>query len=101
MIIESLSNNFVLSNLLKTNILNSEEVKTLISPSLLLENKNYIKQIYENALDRVYTNPKLLVMVLNNINNDLFEKYVRDDKKEYKNFHGRPKQRKERSKRTL
>lgn len=100
LIVESLSNNFVLGNLLKTNILNSEEVNTLINPSLLLENNNYIKQIYENALDRVYTNPKLLVMVLNNINTDLYEKYVRDYKKEYRNYHGKPKQRKDRSKRT-
>jgi hypothetical protein len=100
LIVESLSNNFVLSNLLKTSILNYEEANTLINPSLLLENDNNIQKIYENALNRIYDNPKLLVMALNGINSELYEKYVRDYKKEYRNYHGKPKQRKDRSKRT-
>jgi 5-methylcytosine-specific restriction endonuclease McrA len=65
-----------------------------------LENDNNIQNIYENALNRIYDNPKLLVMALNGINSELYEKYVRDYKKEYRNYHGKPKQRKDRSKRT-
>jgi len=99
LLIESLTNNFVLEKLIKSGLLTSEEAESIVTPGILAE-ENYIKVVYKNLLERVQENPNILVYILNAYNSDLYEKYVRDYKMEYRNYHGKPKQRKERAART-
>jgi len=99
LLIESLTNNFVLEKLIKSGLLTSEEAESIVTPGILAE-ENYIKVVYNNLLERVQENPNILVYILNAYNSDLYEKYVRDYKMEYRNYHGKPKQRKERAART-
>jgi hypothetical protein len=99
LLVESLSNNFVLNKLVNSYLLTDEESRTLSNPGLLVED-NVLKLLYQNLIERASENPKLLLYVLNSYNSELYEKYVRDYKKEYRNYHGKAKQRKERAKRT-
>ena len=99
-LIEALSNNFVLSSLLNAKLLMVDEVETILHPHVLNENSDNLKIIYYNLLERINTYPDNLLFVLNQYNRYLYEKYQRDYKMEYRNYHGKLKQRKERAKRT-
>ena len=101
LIIEALTNNFVLSSLVQTGLLDEVEASLLLAPAVLLENKGYdvsdiLYTIYHNSLERLNEDPKLLAYSLYLIQ----ESDKRDYKKEYRNYHGKPKQRKERAART-
>lgn len=99
-LVESLTNNFILSKLIQSNLLTDDEARDIIHPKVLNEDNRRMKQIYVNLLERSMENPKLLLYILNSYNSELYEKYLRDYKMEYRNYHGKPKQRKERAKRT-
>jgi len=99
-LIEALSNNFVLRSLLNARLLLADEVETILHPHVLNENNDNLKVIYYNLLERINTYPDNLLFVLNQYNRYLYEKYQRDYKMEYRNYHGKPKQRKERAART-
>jgi len=102
-LIESLSNNFVLRSLVASTLLTDEEASLLENGgSYLFEeiqeinNETIIKKLYERVLQRVEETPDHFGWLLDVIG----EEYKRDYKKEYKNYHGKPKQRKERAART-
>jgi hypothetical protein len=99
-LVEALSNNFILSKLVKTQLITDEEANFLLTPNVLNEDTSTLKQIYSNLLEKANDYPKLILYILNSYNSNLYEKYVRDYKMEYRNYHGKPKQRKERAKRT-
>jgi len=99
-LIESLTNNFVLNNLIKLNLLTYEESEMLRETKFLNEDSNYLKYAYNKILYLLENNSNLLIPLLNSYNKFLYEKYVRDYKKEYKNYHGKTKQKKDRAKRT-
>lgn len=99
-LVESLTNNFVLNTLLASRLMTKDEAISITSENFLLESANPIRAIYERVLTRVNKNPEMLIAVLNKYNSYLYEKYVRDYKMEYRNYHGKAKQRKERAKRT-
>ena len=97
LLVESLTNNFVLSNLIKVNLLSSEEAEIIESGNLLNESTdNPLRDI----LNLVVSRAKEVPMKLSILEQILSEKYKRDYKMEYRNYHGKPKQRKERAKRT-
>jgi len=102
LLIESLTNNFVIANLLKSRILNDSEALFLNnSEKVLLENAEYVMinlhSIYENAIERIYQDPSILYDLIDDL---VAEEYKRDYKMEYRNYHGKAKQRKERAERT-
>ena len=102
LLIESLTNNFVIADLLKHRILtDSEAILLSRSSNILNENSEYVminlQSIYENAIERIQEDPSIL---LNLIDELIAEEYKRNYKKEYKNYHGKPKQRRERAART-
>jgi hypothetical protein len=99
-LIEALTNNFILSKLIKSNLLTDNEAREITNPEVLNEDNSRMKQIYVNLLERSMENPKLLLYILNSYNTALYEKYKRDYDMEYRNYHGKEKQRKERAKRT-
>ena len=99
LLVESLSNNFVLAHLVRNQLITNVEAELIENSSnLLTENAEYVmlnvNAIYENAVVRMYENP---VCVIGLINDLVIEEYKRDYKKEYKNYHGKKKQRKERA----
>jgi hypothetical protein len=101
LIIEALTNNFVLSSLVQNRLIDSVEASLLQTPTVLLEQNGYdpndiLATIYHNSLERLNEDPTLLVYSLYSIQ----EEAARDYKKEYRNYHGKPKQRKERAART-
>jgi hypothetical protein len=103
LLIESFSNNFVISKLLKTNLITDSEASILSDPvNLLNENVEShminVQSIYENMIKRVNEDPFLYADLIEDL---VQEEYERDYKKEYKNYHGKAKQRKERSARTI
>jgi 5-methylcytosine-specific restriction endonuclease McrA len=100
LLIESLSNNFLLSTLLSSRLLSQDEASILTDSSLLVENVDLAKNIYNIVLERANAYPEVLAAVLNKYNEYLYEKYVRDYKMEYRNYHGKPKQKKQRAART-
>jgi hypothetical protein len=102
-LIEALSNNFVLTSMVKAGVLTEDEASLFDGDiSVLLEEKeeyNYdsiLKRLYERVMIRVLETPELMHSFLDMVE----EEYKRDYKKEYKNYHGKPKQRKERAART-
>jgi hypothetical protein len=105
MLVESMTNSFVLKNLEDIGLINSPEKIILENGVInLLESEestelNLIK-IFENVLERIIENPYLLNEFHEITYGDLSEKYVRDYDKEYRNYHGKAKQRKERAART-
>lgn len=99
-LIEALSNNFVLSSLVRSQLLTHADVSILGQENLLFEDSSGLKTVYHRLLERVNQNPHLLAVVMNQYNTFLYEKNSRDYKMEYRNYHGKPKQRKERAKRT-
>jgi hypothetical protein len=104
-LIESLTNNFILVNMHRTNLISDAERAILDrGPIELYENYevaeiNLIK-IFENILQRVVEDPTTLLDFHKITYGDLSEETKRDYKKEYRNYHGKAKQRKERSART-
>jgi hypothetical protein len=97
LLVEALTNNFVLNSLVKVNILSSEEASGIRNPNVLLENsQTTLKQILENMCARTLERPFKLSL----LEQIILEKYKRDYAMEYRNYHGKPKQRKERAKRT-
>lgn len=99
-LIEALTNNFILDKLVKSELITEVEAELLTNPVILNEDSDHMKFIYRDLLERANENPRLLLYVLNAYNSYLYEKYQRDYKMEYRNYHGKPKQRKERAKRT-
>lgn len=101
LLVESLTNNFVLSSLVQNRLIDSVEAMLLQTPSVLLEENGYdpseiLSTIYRNSLERLNEDPTLLAYSMYSIQ----EESERDYKKEYRNYHGKPKQRKERAART-
>jgi len=98
-LIEALSNNFVLSNMLRSELITDSEAEFIETNSSVLmestETESPLKTLYDLVLERYNSNPRRLVAFL-----QFQEEYKRDYKKEYKNYHGKPKQRKERAART-
>jgi len=99
LLIESLTNNFVLDTLVKARLVDSEEISLLTNSNVLMENDNF-KVIFNNALNRINHSPEILLYAMNKLNTHFYEEYKRDYDMEYRNYHGKPKQRKERAKRT-
>ena len=98
-LIESLTNNFVLSNLVRNELVSETEAGFIFNSSeLLTENSEYVmvnvSSIYENVMQRIIDEPLRLSGFIGDM---MVEVYKRDYKKEYKNYHGKKKQRKERS----
>ena len=98
-LLESLSNNFVLQNMVKAELLTDSEAAFIeASSNILIESvdgESPLKNLYDLIIERFADSPEKLVMFL-----DLQEKYKRNYKKEYRNYHGKRKQRKERAART-
>lgn len=99
LLIESLTNNFVLANLVNSKLMTQDEAMQLRNPKMLTEDNRHIKEIYENIKERARVFPDLLVAVVNKYTNELDEE-KRNYAMEYRNYHGKPKQRKERAART-
>jgi hypothetical protein len=102
LLLESLSNNFVLSSLVGRGLVTPSEASILLDgETLLTENAEYVyinlQSIFERAVERYAENHAILDLIFEDI---LEEKYKRDYKMEYRNYHGKPKQRKERAART-
>lgn len=105
MIYEALTNNFLLHQLQKYNVLDTHEVLTLNQyGKLLLEKEDLLNgcliPIMNNLYNKVNTNLDYLIPIFEEILVNLNEEAKRNYKKEYKNYHGKPKQRKERAART-
>lgn len=96
LLVESLSNNFILSTLIKTNLLTRNESSILTEKNMLNESTSVsLKDILNNMVQRAAANPIKIALV-----EQMLEEYKRDYKMEYRNYHGKPKQRKERAART-
>jgi hypothetical protein len=107
MLVESLTNNFLLSKLNKVNIISDSE-RSIIEHygPLLLEEDDLRAGCLIPILNKIYSytieNTEYLIPLFEDILADnLEEKYIRNYKKEYKNYHGKPKQKKERASRTM
>jgi hypothetical protein len=105
LLLEAFSNNFVLKTLAKVHLLNQAEQSFFeMGSQVLLENEvrpDELKFIYQNVMERVQNEPFRLNWLVNLLNEeDVVEEYKRDYKMEYRNYHGKPKQRKERAART-
>lgn len=101
-LVESLTNNFVLANLLRNHLITDSEAEILItSQNLLTEDVEpfmiNFKSIFENAKNRMLEYPELAEMLFIDL---VVEEAKRNYKMEYRNYHGKPKQRKERAART-
>jgi hypothetical protein len=101
LLIEALTNNFVLSNLLKANLITELESDVLYDGVVsLLESSEAanvnLKTIYNNINQRIDDEPQKLYNLFDLIN----EEYKRDYKMEYRNYHGKAKQKKQRAART-
>jgi hypothetical protein len=101
-LIEALSNNFILATLVRNEFVTGTEASLITdSGDMLLENSEYVMinvhAIYENMIKRLHENPTRLFGLIDDF---FIEEYKRDYKKEYRNYHGKPKQRKERAART-
>ena len=100
LIVEALTNNFVLSSLVMSKLLKQEEAEAITNKNMLLESTSLLKEVYANVIDRARTFPDMLVAVVNKYSKYLQEAKKRNYDMEYRNYHGKPKQRKERAKRT-
>ena len=102
-LLEALTNNFVLLKLLNNQLIMDSEAEVILqNQNLLNEDVDEafminLRCIYENMLKRMQDDPQLMQMLINDI---IIEAYKRDYKKEYRNYHGKAKQRKERAART-
>jgi len=96
MLVESLSNNFVLSSLVKVNLLTSYEADILEQATMLTESDtNPLKEMLDKVIKRATAVPFKISLL-----EQILEEYKRDYKMEYRNYHGKPKQKKERAART-
>jgi hypothetical protein len=96
MLVESLSNNFVLSSLVKVNLLTSYEADILEQSTMLTESDtNPLKEMLDKVIERATAVPFKISLL-----EQILEEYKRDYKMEYRNYHGKPKQKKERAART-
>ena len=97
MLIESLSNNFLLSRLNQTSLISNSE-KELIEKygQLLIQEEDLRAGCLVPILNKIYSqtinNPEFLIPIFEQI---IEEEYKRDYKKEYRNYHGKAKQRKQ------
>jgi len=102
-LLEALTNNFVLLKLLNNQLIMDSEAEVILqNQNLLNEDVDEafminLRCIYENMLKRMQDDPQLMQMFIDDI---IIEAYKRDYKKEYRNYHGKAKQRKERAART-
>jgi hypothetical protein len=95
-LVESLSNNFVLSSLVKVNLLTSYEADILEQATMLTESDtNPLKEMLDKVIERATAVPFKISLL-----EQILEEYKRDYKMEYRNYHGKPKQKKERAART-
>jgi hypothetical protein len=98
-LIEALTNNFVLKSLKKSELLSdSQEALFELDSSLLLESiqgNSPLKSIYNDIWNAVLNDSAKMTNLIS-----FLEEAERDYKKEYRNYHGKPKQRKERAART-
>ena len=98
-LIEALSNNFVLKAFVKAELLSdSQEALFELDSSMLLESVGDVtplREIYGNIMEKLQQEPERLMAFIT-----FLEEAERDYKKEYRNYHGKPKQRKERAART-
>ena len=95
-LVESLSNNFVLSSLVKVNLLTSQEADILEQVNMLTESdSNPLKDALDKVIERATAVPFKISLL-----EQILEEYKRDYKMEYRNYHGKPKQKKERAART-
>jgi len=100
LIVESLTNNFILKSLVSSNLLKQEEANAITNQTMLLEQNTLLKDVYLNVIDRAKAFPDMLVAVVNKYTRYLEEAKKRNYAMEYRNYHGKPKQRKERAART-
>jgi hypothetical protein len=101
-LVESLTNKQLLGYLVRNQLVTLTEKQWILeNASYLVEQSDYVllnlKNIYENALKQMQENPYTLLGLVDDV---ILEEYKRDYKKEYRNYHGKPKQRKERAART-
>lgn len=95
-LVESLSNNFVLSSLVKVNLLTSQEANILEQSNMLTESDTSpLKEMLDKVIERATAVPFKISLL-----EQILEEYKRDYKMEYRNYHGKPKQKKERAART-
>ena len=95
-LVESLSNNFILSSLVKVNLLTSYEADVLEEANMLTESDtNPLKEMLDKVIERATAVPFKISLL-----EQILEEYKRDYKMEYRNYHGKPKQKKERAART-
>jgi hypothetical protein len=97
---ESLTNNFILSSLVNSKLLTDAEAAALVQPGILTEDNGTLKNIFHQVSSRAIVFPEMLMAVLNQREKQLQEAKKRNYAMEYRNYHGKPKQRKERAKRT-
>ena len=102
MLFEALENNFLLDQLNKAQILNDAETKIIEKYGHSLLQEEDLKQgCLIPILNKIYyTLGESLFPIFENLLNQIEEEYKRNYKKEYRNYHGKPKQRKERAERT-
>jgi hypothetical protein len=98
-LIEALTNNFVLKAFRNIELItDSEQALFEDNPAMLLESYEDVvplKEIYKAIMEKIQEDPSILEAFILQL-----EEAERDYKKEYKNYHGKPKQRKERAART-
>ena len=98
LLVESLSNNFVLSSLVKVNLLTNQEASLIENQNVLTEHKNedVLKSLLAGMVFRASEHPFKISL----IEQIIAEEAKRDYKMEYRNYHGKPKQKRERAART-
>ena len=102
MLYEALENNFLLSQLNKAQILNDSETQIIQKYGKSLLQEEDLKQgCLVPILNKIYYSlGDDLLPIFEDLLNQIEEEYKRNYKKEYRNYHGKPKQRKERAERT-
>jgi hypothetical protein len=105
MLVETLTNNFLLSQLAKMSIVDDSEMYLITKyGSHLLQEEDLrigcLIPILNKLYERTSEDPEFLIPIFEEILNNISEESERNYKKEYRNYHGKPKQRKERAART-
>ncbi len=101
-LVESLNEKMLVEMLYANQLISEPEALWILeNANYLTEDSDYVlinlKSIYENILINFHKEPMSLASLIDDL---MIEEYKRDYKKEYRNYHGKPKQRKERAKRT-
>lgn len=102
---ESLTNNFLLKYLNKSQLLSDTETYAIEKYGIQLVQEDDLRNatllpILNSISNKTKNNPEYLVPIFENILQSCQEEYKRDYKQEYRNYHGKPKQRKQRAART-